>query len=249
MLEAIARNRPSIGAALVAVVSGNLFGISDFLRKAGERFKALSKPGAVPTLEVAGEIYVRTVPFANDHLIDKLQRRGLGVYLAPSSEWINYCTDLQKSQPERNKFAFEFSSRIKHRIERVIFSTLGSSLQWSAPFSTRQFVTAATPYLNPALQGEAILTLGGPLCEWRRGTIDGLVNVGPLECMPSRIAQSQLQLISEREGLPSLTLPFNGEPLTETALDDFVFEVKAGFRQRAASLGGRRSDSPCRMGL
>ena len=71
---------------------------------------------------------------------------------------------------------------------------------------------AARPYVNDALLGEAVLTVGAPLHDWRRGQIDAVVSVGPLECMPTKIAEAQFHHIAEREGLPSLTLSLNGDP-------------------------------------
>jgi hypothetical protein len=58
-----------------------------------------------------------------------------------------------------------------------------------------------------------VLTVGTALHEWQHGRIDAVVNVGPLECMPSKIAEAQLFLAAEREGLLSLSLPLNGDPI------------------------------------
>jgi len=77
--------------------------------------------------------------------------------------------------------------------------------------------------------GEAVLTVGAPLHEWRQGQIHGVVNVGPLECMPAKIAEAQWHLLAEREGTLCLTLAFNGDPLNPAALDNFAFEVKSRF--------------------
>lgn len=80
-----------------------------------------------------------------------------------------------------------------------------------------------------------MLTVGSPLAEWRRGEIDAVVSVGPLECMPNKIAEAQLFHIAERDGLLSLTLSMNGDPIDGAALDNFAFEVHARFRRRAGS--------------
>ena len=50
--------------------------------------------------------------------------------------------------------------------------------------------------------------------------------------MPTKIAEAQLHHIAEREGLLSLTLPLNGDPVSEAALDNFAFEVRARFQRR-----------------
>ncbi|MCF7676436.1 MAG: hypothetical protein K9N23_17315 [Akkermansiaceae bacterium] len=44
--------------------------------------------------------------------------------------------------------------------------------------------------------------------------------------------------LAEREGLPSLTLGLNGDPLDNEVLDNFAFEVHSRFRRQHA--GGRR---------
>jgi hypothetical protein len=57
------------------------------------------------------------------------------------------------------------------------------------------------------------------------------VNVGPLECMPIRIAESQFFHAAKREGLPTLTLTFNGDPMAEDSLDNFACKIHTRYRQ------------------
>jgi hypothetical protein len=82
------------------------------------------------------------------------------------------------------------------------------------------------------LLGEAILTVGGPLHEYLVDEIDGVVSVGPHECMPARIAESHLQRADVDFGLPSLAVSVNGDHVDQQAVDDFVFEVREGRRRR-----------------
>jgi hypothetical protein len=49
--------------------------------------------------------------------------------------------------------------------------------------------------------------------------------------MPNKIAESQFFHIAENEGLLSLTLSLNGDPLPPDALDNFAFEVHSRFRK------------------
>jgi hypothetical protein len=58
------------------------------------------------------------------------------------------------------------------------------------------------------------------------------VSVGPLECMPNKIAEAQFYHLAEKEGLPSLTLPVNGDPVDEEVLANFAFHVRERFRAR-----------------
>jgi hypothetical protein len=60
--------------------------------------------------------------------------------------------------------------------------------------------------------------------------IDGVVSVGPLECMPNKICEAQFFHVAEKEGLPSLTLSLNGDPVDPEVVDNFAFEVHQRFR-------------------
>ena len=59
-----------------------------------------------------------------------------------------------------------------------------------------------------------------------------VVNVGPLECMPTKIAEAQCHHVAEHEGLLSLTLAIQRRPVSAAALDNFAFEVQARFQRR-----------------
>ena len=228
-IEAAARGNLSLGAALWQVAGGSLFGIRALLGRAGREFAALRGPGELPCVELAGEIYVRGVNFSNGFLIEKLEARGLRVHLAPKVEWINYCGYVEQQMDGGKPFAAGFSQFVRRRIESLAMSALAPHLGWAALPTTEEALAAAEPYVNSALLGEAVLTVGAPLHEWRHGQIHGVVNVGPLECMPSKIAEAQWHQLAEREGTLCLTLAFNGDPVNTAALDNFAFEVKSRF--------------------
>jgi hypothetical protein len=94
---------------------------------------------------------------------------------------------------------------------------------------------AASSYLREELEVESVLTIGVPVHAWRRGRIDAVLSVGPLECMPNKIAEAQFHHVAEREGLLSLTLSLNGDPIDPEVLDGFAFEVHQRFRKRGRS--------------
>ncbi|HEX9048007.1 MAG TPA: CoA activase, partial [Verrucomicrobiae bacterium] len=238
-LEAAARGNLALVPALWQIATGNLFGVSAMLQRAGAEFAAVRGREELPLVELAGEIYVRAVEFSNDFLIGKLEARGLRVRLAPKREWIDYCGYHQRHIHDRGQIGDDFSNLIRQRIEAFAFGSMSPYLRWTPPPRMEDVLAAASPYVSQDLCGEAVLTVGAPLHEWRHGQkIDALINVGPLECMPSKIAEAQLQPIAEREGLLSLTLPLNGDPVNETALDNFAYEVRARFLR--SKNGGHR---------
>ena len=219
-------------AALWQVLSGDLFGIPRLLDRAGRQFAALRGPGRRPVVELTGEIYVRGVEFSNDDLARKLEARGLSVRLAPASEWLAYCSYLSRQANSSGRLASRFGEWVQRRIEWLIQETLGSRLGWPAAPATGEILAAAEPYVNPLLLGEAPLTVGGAVRAWRHSQIDAVINVGPLECMPSKIAEAQFHHVARREGLLALSLSFDGSPVNDSVLDNFAYEVRARFERR-----------------
>jgi len=61
-------------------------------------------------------------------------------------------------------------------------------------------------------------------------------------------AEAQFSHIAEREGLPSLTLPVNGDPVNPEVLDNFAFEIHARFRRKHAAAGIGPADHPWMRG-
>jgi hypothetical protein len=52
--------------------------------------------------------------------------------------------------------------------------------------------------------------------------------------MPNKIAEAQFFQVAAQEGLLSLTLSLNGDPVDDEVLDSFAFEVLSRFQQRRA---------------
>lgn len=231
-LEAGGKADLRIGPALWQVATGNMFGLYDLLEKAGREFVALRTDRKLPLVEMTGEIYVRAVDFSNDFLIRKLEERGLRVQLAPQSEWLTYCTHMRRRIEGRNWLADRFSEHVQHRIEATLMSAIAPHFGWPPLPSIQETLDTAKPYVSCRLQGEAVLTVGASLVAWRKHQVDAVVAVGPLECMPTKIAEAQFYHIAEREGLLSLTLAYNGDPVSTAVIDNFAFEVHARFQRK-----------------
>ena len=237
----------SLSASLAEVATGKLFGITELLVQASAELSSVcdhDKP--LPSVLVVGEIYVRCDPFANGFVIDKLEERGVRARFAPFNEWIEY-TDWVGHKRAKEGWPFENRSKLKaqlttwiqSRIQERMYSIMADALRWPPRTTVKDSIGAAEDYLRSDLTGEAVLTLGGPTFEHREGHIQGVVSVGPLECMPNKISETQFFHVAEREGLLSLTLPLNGEPFDIEVLEGFIYEVKERFRKQRASATAR----------
>ena len=224
----------SAAGAIWQYAGGQLFGLRKLLTDASAEFVAVCSRQELPTVLVVGEIYVRCEPFANGFLIEKLEQRGLRAKLAPFHEWLEYSDLVTRRDEQDIRLADRLSSQVQQRIQHTLYRCAAGPLGWAAAPSVRATLETVEPYLNTKLMGEAVLTVGGPLEEWRHGQIDAVVSVGPLECMPNKIAEAQFFHVSEQEGLPTLTLPVNGDPVDDAVLDNFAFMVRARPRSNRA---------------
>jgi predicted nucleotide-binding protein (sugar kinase/HSP70/actin superfamily) len=209
------------------------------LRRAAVEFASAMTDTAVPTVSVVGEIYVRCDPFSNDFVIEQLHDRGIRVRFAPFSEWLEYTDMLKVKDAPGLALTERAKSFIQAQIQELSYKAVASRLGWPPRTTVRQALSAGSSYIRPALRGEAILTVGGPLHDWRAGYIDGVISVGPLECLPNKIAEAQFVHVAEREGLPSLTLSLNGDPVDPEVIDRFVFDARRRFEMRGQAVAGQ----------
>ncbi len=226
----------SISKALWQAGTGGFFGLRKLLADAAAEFAGVRGRQSLPTVMVVGEIYVRCDSFANDFIVEKLEERGLRARLAPFTEWLEYSEVVTGAEKRDRGFTDWLSARVQSRIRSGAYQAAAEALGWPERPEVPEALEAAQEYLRTALRGEAILTVGTPLHEWRQRRIDGVVSVGPLECMPNKIAEAQFFHVAEQEGLLNLTLPLNGDPIDAEVVDSFAYEVRARFAR-----GGRHA--------
>ncbi len=213
-------------------VTGRVWGIPDLLARASRDFAALRGAADLPLVLVVGEIYLRNVPSSNGNVVDALERRGIRAKVAPVSEFLQFSDYIGLRGKPKRTFGDRLNTWVRRRIEVACHAAAADAMGWEVPPYVREVVKAAGPWVRDALEGETVLTVGAAVDAWRRREVDGVVSVGPLECMPNKLAESQLVHIGEREELLSLTLSLNGDPIDPEPLDGFAIEVHARHRAR-----------------
>lgn len=235
LLETRAAGDLSLPATLAEVATGEHFGCTELLTRAARELASVKGADDKPAVMVVGEIYVRCDPFANDFVVEQLERRGLRCRFAPFNEWLEYTDFIALTGAAKVGLSDRLRALVKAQIQQRSYDAVAGILGWPARTTVGESLAAAADYLRPELTGEAVLTVGGPTHEWREGLIDGVISVGPLECMPNKISQAQFFHVTEREGLPALTLSLNGDPVDPEQLDNFAFEVLTRHRERHAA--------------
>jgi len=95
---------------------------------------------------------------------------------------------------------------------------------WLRKNRHNEIINMSRPYLNYWVGGHGRETVAYAVDFARQG-FDGLVQIGPLTCMPEIVAQSVLGRVSEFEGIPCMTLYFDehdGAAGVNTRLEAFV---------------------------
>jgi len=210
----------------------NLWGFIPLSRQAVEEFQSIpldpAKSGK-KTVLVTGEIYVRLDSFANDWVVEKLENLGLKVKLAPVREWMNYANYLRwkRLSPDKpNRIKTNLTWWGQRIIEAKIYKIFATGLGWHKDHKVEEILAEAERYLTGLKpQGEAALTIGLPALLWHKKEIAGAVIVGPFECMPTRVGETQLSLFSRQEGLPVLVLSLNGDAMDLDLLENFAWEI------------------------
>ncbi len=227
--------RPGSALRTVHQVMGRMWGVRALMQRAAREFAQCMGPESepIPTVAVVGEIYVRLDPFANDSLIEKLEQRGLRVHFAPFIEWLeysNYVSEerllVRKPFTQDNPLVTGVTGLVQRVTSRVLFDVCRPLMGWAERSRMTDILETGQRYVHRALAGEAVLTVGGPVHELSRGLVDGVVIVGPHECMPCKISEARYARIAEAMKLPHLVLAVSGEGVDLDALDRFAFELK-----------------------
>ncbi|MFA5625389.1 MAG: acyl-CoA dehydratase activase-related protein [Bradymonadales bacterium] len=222
----------SISRAGVEIASRSFYGILDLLKEAAIEFSKIRKPGALPTVLVTGEIYVRADDFTNDFTIDRLQALGIRVKLSPFYEWLDYQEYINTRVGIPHTLTSWLSAKAQNFIIDSLYKTVAKIMRWPALTRAATLIEKAEPYVRYQLEGEAGLTLGGAMHEWEHRQIDGVINLGPHECLPSKVAEAQFFHVAEESGLHSLSIHLNGDPVDSSVIEHFVYEVREKFQER-----------------
>jgi len=215
-------------------LAGGMWGIRALLGRAAREFRLAKQTlqRRIPTVAIVGEIYVRLDAFGNDHLVEKLEARGLRVQMAPFCEWLEY----SNMSSERRLIAGTGTSLddpmttgitglVQRVTSKLLYDVCRKEMGWSERTRVEDVLLAGERYVSPALTGEAVLTVGGPVHEFESGKIDGVVIVGPHECMPCKISEAQYSRVGNDLGLPSLSLYVGGDGVDLEAIDRFAFDL------------------------
>jgi predicted nucleotide-binding protein (sugar kinase/HSP70/actin superfamily) len=247
-----------LGAIMESLRQGRFNVVEAQLERSAARLRniPLRKPAhEMPTVYLAGEIFVRRDGLSRQHLTEKLAQRGFATICAPVTEWMHYADYLADANLSEyrmsviEKIQLMLRRNFKRKYEKRIKASLArSNLVQTAPIDIRRIVGSAEPFISPHLKGEAILTVGSALTEVVNHAC-GVIAIGPFGCMPNRLAEAILSesmtaatklsidgqsdglktLLTQIEDLPFLAIESDGSPfpqLIDAKIDTFCLRAR-----------------------
>jgi predicted nucleotide-binding protein (sugar kinase/HSP70/actin superfamily) len=196
------------------------------LSRSAERFGNIALKRAVPevpTVTLAGEIFVRRDALSRQYLTERLAEKGFAAVCSPVAEWVLYCNYMVNAglNPDDmtllEKAKFKIRSKFQVRYERRIKSILsGSGLVHAEPLDMKKIINTASPYISRDLPGEAILTVGGSMTEVVSHSC-GVIAIGPFGCMPNRLSEA---ILNETMNSSAKMIAEPGDKQLRTVLTD-----------------------------
>ena len=194
-----------------------------------------------PRIGIVGEIFVRSNHFANEGLVEKLERLGAQVGVPPVEEWFDYI-DHQREFRYRKRLEGNWRDWAKQKLTEIVMERTVEPLRkefdsgielFRREADTADIIARGRRYIVPAVEGEAILSMGR-VVEYAEHGFDGIVNIIPFGCMPGTIVSLLLHQFRQDFGLPILNVVTDGtrNPGQELRLDAFVQQCAEHMRQR-----------------
>ncbi len=196
------------------------------------------QPAARPRIGIVGEIYVRSQRFSNQHIIRRLEDLGAEVSLPSIAEWFFYTNFTRVKncawfrQYRRALFTRTFDAYMRFRQHRI-YQAAGLA----AEPGVEHLIRRGAELLNPAYEGEAILSVGKTM-EFIAEGYSGVVNVMPFTCMPGNIVAAMFKRIREQvPDFPLFVLAYDGVDHAADAmrLETFVHQCRQYSRRRRPS--------------
>ncbi len=201
-----------------------------------------------PLIGMVGEIFLRHNRFSNNHLIEKLERLGLEVHLAPFCEWpmytsLDYRRDALRDRDLKAILKGTLQVLMQRRHERRIVKALQRHIRLRHDYPVGGTIRLAGRYLPCDFKGEAILSIGKAIEMIQEGAV-GIVNAMPFNCMPGTVVSSLSKRVSEdMGGVPWLNLSYEGlrDSGEDTRLEAFTEQVRAYASRAQGSLRATRA--------
>jgi predicted CoA-substrate-specific enzyme activase len=198
------------------------------ISEAVEAFAAIPTSGKQkPLVGIVGEIYIRCNVFANENVIEAVERFGGEAWLAPISEWILYTAATQNIsfKDRSNNLFMKWLANLKNIYlfsqEEKVYQAAGKFLADRHEPDVRDVIEEGCKLMPIQFEGEAILTAGRAIKFAEQGA-SMVVNCAPFGCMPGTLTTALFRKIAPEVGIPMISMFYDGHGNQNQRLEVFL---------------------------
>jgi predicted nucleotide-binding protein (sugar kinase/HSP70/actin superfamily) len=182
---------------------------------------------------VLGEIFMRNNTYCNGGLVERLEKLGVELIVAPFSEWITYSTYRYGRDSKWKKDAKGYLKAQLQGIAQnvsaamMIRGLIGSSDHHKDPH-LKEILSLCGPYVHKDYDGDPPLAMGTAAFLYEHG-IAGIAAILPFTCMPGTlIAAVSDSFRKDHRNIPWINIAYDGQDTVslDTRLQAFVFQVR-----------------------
>lgn len=146
-----------------------------------------------PRVGIVGEILVKYMPLANNHLVSLLENEGVEVVVPDLIDFMNYC--LYNTQYKHEFLGAKWSVsaaaqagiRAIHALRKPALDALKQSRRFEAPMPIEQIAEWTKPFLSIGNQYGEGWFLAGEMIELLHSDVPNIVCIQPFACLPNHV--------------------------------------------------------------
>jgi predicted nucleotide-binding protein (sugar kinase/HSP70/actin superfamily) len=197
-----------------------------------------------PKIGLVGEVFVRCNQFTNHFMVRKIEEMGGEAVMPSFEEWVNYIgwsriTDARMDRQYKRLVIEMITDYIQRREKnRILDGFRGGVRQFFNEQTSDHVIDLARPYLDPAVRGEPILSMGRCV-EYVEADCDGIVNLHPFNCMPGTIVNALLTKFQKDFDMPTLKVAYDGlmQSTESIRVEAFMYQCRERFEARLRKSG------------
>ena len=146
-----------------------------------------------PRVGVVGEILVKYMPLANNHLVELLERDGAEAVVPDLMDFMNYSFYNNQYRAEflgskhSSKAASRFAVDMIRRIRKPALDALEHSRRFEAPMPIEEIAEQTKPFLSIGNQYGEGWFLTGEMIELIKSGVPNIVCIQPFACLPNHV--------------------------------------------------------------
>ena len=146
-----------------------------------------------PRVGVVGEILVKYMPLANNHLVELLEKEGAEAVVPDLMDFMNYSFYNNQYRTEflgakrSGKITSQFAVDVIRKLRKPALDALKASKRFDAPMPIEQIAEQTKPFLSIGNQYGEGWFLAGEMIELIKMGVPNIVCIQPFACLPNHV--------------------------------------------------------------